>query len=74
MQMIKPGLLLILGGVAASAFTAIAIAQTKGPAPLVLEGSAARTPWQRYSAWTTRDASQFNTLANQHASPRPRTS
>ncbi len=73
MQMIKPGLLLILGGVAASAFTAIAIAQTKGPAPLVLEGSAARTPWQRYSAWTTRDASQFNTLANQHASsPAPK--
>jgi L-cysteine S-thiosulfotransferase len=66
--MTKPGLIVMLGGLALLP-AAWAAAQSKAPAPLALEGSAAPIPWQRYSAWPTRDTSQFNTLANTHASP-----
>src|SRR6267142_2299646 len=67
--MMKPGLIAILGGLTAVAFFAVpAATQTKVP-PLALEGSAAPAPWKRYGSWTTRDSSQFNTLANPQASP-----
>jgi len=67
----KPGLVMILGGILGGlALAAVsAAAQSKGPAPLVLEGSAAPAPWKRYGSWPTRDTSQFNTLANPQASP-----
>ena len=64
--MMKPALILVL---VLAAIAPSAAAQTKGPAPLALDGSAAPTPWKRYKPWPQRDTSQFNTLANPHASP-----
>ena len=44
------------------------VAQTQGPPPLA-SGDAVAQPWKRDGGWPTRDAAQFNTLANPHASP-----
>jgi sulfur-oxidizing protein SoxA len=43
------------------------------PAPLSLDGSAASTPWKRYSGWPKRDESRFNTLAKLATPPAPTT-
>ena len=45
--------------------TAPAFAQ----APLALEGSAARSPWQRYPGWNKTNWDSYNTLANPKATP-----
>jgi sulfur-oxidizing protein SoxA len=45
--------------------TAPALAQ----APLALEGSAARSPWQRYPGWNKTNWDSYNTLANPKATP-----
>ncbi len=40
-------------------------------APLVLEGSAAPTPWKRYKDWNQADWSKFNDLAHPDRAPAP---
>jgi len=46
--------------------------RTKRPAPIAIEGDAARRPWTRYPGWTTRDYSAFNSLASIASPPAPR--
>jgi len=65
-----------VGAMAAVALIAFgtlhAPAQASKEAPLVLEGSAAQTPWKRYSDWPQRDESKFNTLAKLASPPAPK--
>ncbi len=66
-----------VGAAAIIAATAVfvgagASAQPKGLAPLVTTGSAAPTPWKRYSDWPQRDESAFNTLAKLSSPPAPK--
>jgi sulfur-oxidizing protein SoxA len=49
-----------------------ALAQPKGPAPLVTTGSAAPTPWKRYADWPQRDYSAFNSLVKLASPPPPK--
>jgi sulfur-oxidizing protein SoxA len=49
--------------------TAAPAALAQEPAPLELEGSAAPTPWQRYSDWTKARWDNFSTLAKPDTTP-----
>ena len=40
-------------------------------APIAADGSASPDPWKRYGSWTSRDASEFNTLGNLASPPAP---
>ena len=49
--------------------TAAPAALAQQAAPLQLEGSAAPTPWQRYSDWTKAHWDNYSTLAKPDATP-----
>ena len=51
------------------AWSAAATAGSSEEAPLDVDGPAAPVPWERYGDWPSGDWSNFNTVANQKASP-----
>jgi sulfur-oxidizing protein SoxA len=65
-----------LGVAAAGAIVALApaeaSAQARKEAPLALDGSAALSPWKRYTGWPKRDMSKFNTLGHLGSPPAPK--
>jgi sulfur-oxidizing protein SoxA len=63
---------LIMAGALFVAAGSDANAQTK-EAPLETKGDASVRPWKRYSGWTVRDESKFNTLATLASPAAPKT-